>query len=115
MVHQFELQSPYLDQKGFALFDANLVYRFGADDRFTIGLHGKNLTDKHYITSGYQFLNVNPVTGQPVLSVTPFLPNGAPNAAFGVPGTAASLGKEGVVTAFYGNPRQVFISAGMKF
>ena len=26
-----------------------------------------------------------------------------------------SLGREGVVTAFYGNPRQVFLSLGMKF
>jgi iron complex outermembrane receptor protein len=114
-VHQFELPSPYLDQKGYALLDANLVYRFGADDRFTIGLHGKNLTDKHYITSGYQFLNVNPVTGQPILSAAPFLTGGAPNPAFAVPGIASSLGREGVVTAFYGNPRQVFLSAGMKF
>jgi iron complex outermembrane receptor protein len=26
-----------------------------------------------------------------------------------------SLGREGVVTAFYGNPRQVFLSLGYKF
>jgi iron complex outermembrane receptor protein len=26
-----------------------------------------------------------------------------------------SLGREGVVTTFYGNPRQVFLSLGMKF
>ena len=26
-----------------------------------------------------------------------------------------SLGREGVVTTFYGNPRQVFLSLGVKF
>jgi iron complex outermembrane receptor protein len=114
-VNQFELPSPYLDQKGFALFDANLMYRFGAGDRFTIGLHGKNLTDKRYIVSGYQFLNVNPVTGQPILSATPFLAGGVPNPNFAVPGLAPSLGREGVVTAFYGAPRQLWLSLSAKF
>ena len=104
--YQFETPSPFLDQKAYALFDANLIYNVG---RFTVGLHGKNLLDKRYITSGYQFLNVNPVTGQPVLAVIPG------RAGFGVPGTASSLGLEGVVTAFYGAPRQVYLSLDMKF
>ena len=26
-----------------------------------------------------------------------------------------SLGREGIVTAFYGNPRQIFASFGLKF
>jgi iron complex outermembrane receptor protein len=86
-----------------------------ANDRFTIGIHAKNITDKQYITSGYQFLNTNPVTGQPILSAAPRLANGQPNPAYNVPGTAASLGREGVVTAFYGNPRQVFLSLGLNF
>jgi iron complex outermembrane receptor protein len=34
---------------------------------------------------------------------------------FAQPGIAPSLGREGVVTAFYGNPRQVFVSFGVKF
>ncbi|MCW3797681.1 TonB-dependent receptor [Sphingomonas sp. BN140010] len=104
--YQFETPSPFLDQKSYSLLDANLIYSIG---RFTVGLHGKNLLDKRYITSGYQFLNVNPVTGQPVLSVTPTSP------VFGVPGTSSSLGLEGVVTAFYGAPRQVYLSLDMKF
>jgi iron complex outermembrane receptor protein len=104
--YQFELPSPYLDQPGYALFDANLLYSTG---RFRVGLHGKNLFDKRYITSGYQFLNVNPVTGQPVLSTSAASPN------LGVPGVAPSLGREGVVTAFYGSPRQVFLSFQVKF
>jgi iron complex outermembrane receptor protein len=105
---QFETPSPFLDQPGYALIDASLVWT-SEDDRFTIGVHGKNLTDKEYITSGYQFLNVNPVTGAPVLSVAPTSP------VFAKPGNAPSLGREGVVTAFYGNPRQVFLSLGVKF
>jgi iron complex outermembrane receptor protein len=105
---QFETPSPFLDQPGYALVDASLVWT-SPDDRFTVGVHGKNLTDKQYITSGYQFLNVNPVTGVPVLSVTSTSP------VFAQPGVSPSLGREGVVTAFYGNPRQVFVSLGVKF
>lgn len=110
--YQFETPSPYLDQKGYSLLDANLLYTTG---RVSIGLHGKNLLDKQYITSGYQFLTVNPVTGQPILSAAPFLSTGAANPAFAVPGVAPSLGREGVVTAFYGAPRQIFLSLGLKF
>jgi iron complex outermembrane receptor protein len=106
--NQFETPSPFLDQPGYALFDASLVWT-SQDDRFTIGLHGKNLTDKEYITSGYQFLNVNAVTGVPILSAN------RTAATFNQPGIAPSLGREGVVTAFYGNPRQVFLSLGVKF
>ncbi len=105
---QFETPSPFLDQKGYALWDASLVWT-SQDDRFTIGLHAKNIADKQYRTSGYQFLTVNPVTGSPILSASPASPN------FGKPGIAPSLGREGVVTAFYGNPRQVFLSLGLNF
>jgi iron complex outermembrane receptor protein len=105
---QFETPSPFLDQPGYTLVDAGVVWT-SEGDRFTIGLHGKNLTDKQYITSGYQFLAINPVTGAPVRSVAPASP------VFAQPGVAPSLGREGVVTAFYGNPRQVFLSLGVKF
>jgi iron complex outermembrane recepter protein len=97
--YQFETPSPFLDQKAYALFDASLVWK--SEGGVTIGLHGKNLADKQYKTSGYQFLNVNPVTGVP-------LRNAAGN-------VIPSLGREGVATAFYGNPRQVFVSLGYKF
>jgi iron complex outermembrane receptor protein len=97
---QFETPSPFLDQPGYALWDANLVWT-SRTERWSIGLHAKNILDKQYITSGYQFLTVNPTTGVPVL-----------NAAGNV---IPSLGREGVVTTFYGNPRQVFLSLGMKF
>ena len=97
---QFELATPGLDQKGFALLDANLVWR-AAGGRYSVGLHGKNLTNKKYVTSGYNFLAQNPHTGA-------FILNGAGN-------PIPALGKEGVLTAFYGNPRQVFLSLEAKF
>jgi iron complex outermembrane receptor protein len=97
---QFETPSPFLDQPGYALWDGNLVWTSG-NDRWSIGLHAKNILDKQYITSGYQFLAVDPRTGVPL------------HAANG--NVIPSLGKEGVVTTFYGNPRQVFLSLGMKF
>ena len=112
---QFETPSPFLDQPGYTLFDANLVYSF-AGDRFRVGLHGKNLTNKRYITSGYQFLAVNPVTGEPLQTVAPT--SQAPNCSNNVLPTGSvipSLGCEGVVTAFYGNPRQLFLSFGVNF
>ena len=98
---QFELAIPGLDQGGFALWDANLIWR-SDDDRWSIGLHGRNLTDKRYIVSGYNFLRQNPDTGQFVL------PNGQP-------GLSPTLGAEGVLTAYYGNPRQVYLTVGVNF
>ncbi len=89
--NQFETPSIFLDQPGYALVDASLVWTSG-DDRFSLGLHGKNLFDKRYITSGYQFGTV-----------------GA-GGAF-----TPTLGTEGIATAFYGNPRQVFVTAGFEF
>jgi iron complex outermembrane receptor protein len=105
---QFETPSPFLDQDGYALWDANLVWT-SRGERFSVGIHAKNILDKQYITSGYQFLNVNPVTGSPILSANRLVPT------FNQPGIASSLGREGVATAFYGNPRQVFLSLGVKF
>jgi iron complex outermembrane receptor protein len=100
---QFELRIPGLDQKGFALLDANLVWR-SQGNRFELGLHGKNLLDKRYIVSGYNFLRQNPWTGEFIL-----------NNAAGSPGLNSTLGREGVLTAFYGAPRQVWLSLGVNF
>jgi len=97
---QFETPSPFLDQPGYALWDANLVWT-SPNQRYTIGLHARNILDKQYITSGYQFLSVDPVTGVP-------LRNGAGN-------VIPTLGVEGVATAFYGNPRQISLSLGLNF
>src|SRR5207237_9040817 len=82
--HQFETPSPFLDQPGYTLFDAHLVYTF-ADGRYSIGVHGKNLTDERYKIGGYQYIAGSVVTGQPT-----------PTAAGRYTPT---LGKEGVATA----------------
>jgi iron complex outermembrane receptor protein len=59
------------------------------------------LTDKQYKTSGYTFLAANPTTGE-------LLRGSSGNFISGT-------GREGTLTAFYGNPRQVFVSLGYKF
>ncbi len=96
---QFEIPNPFLDQSGYALVDASIVYT--ADNgHWSLGLHGKNLTDKRYKTSGYTFVVADPETGALVTA------NGLP-----IP----SLGTEGTLTAFYGAPRQVFLTATFGF
>src|SRR3546814_19339176 len=62
-VHQFELPTPMLDQAGYARWDASIVWT-SDDDKWSVGLHGKNLTDKEYIVSGYKFLRQNPAQGE---------------------------------------------------
>lgn len=87
LTHQFEVPIPALDQPGYALWDASIVWTADSGG-YSIGLHGKNLTDKRYITSGYNYQNA---AGQ------------------------STLGLEGVLTAFYGNPRQIFLTGSVKF
>ncbi len=98
--YQFEIPNPYIDQPGYALVDASLVYT-APEGRWSLGVHGKNLFDKRYITSGYTFVSANATTGAIV------------NGASGYP--VPTLGKEGTLTAFYGNPRQVFVTATLNF
>ncbi|HWK36413.1 TonB-dependent receptor [Sphingomonas sp.] len=98
MTHQFEVASPFLDQPGYTLWDAGLTYAWG---NYSIGVYGKNLTDEHYKIGGYQYINANAATGAIILN-----PAG---------GYTPTLGQEGVATAFYGNPRQVFGSFTVKF
>ncbi|WP_294055231.1 TonB-dependent receptor [Sphingomonas sp.] len=89
---QFETPIPWLDQPGYALWDANLTYDFPGD-HYSIGLHAKNITNERYITSGYNYLTYNPATKV----------------------YTSTLGLEGVATAFYGNPRQLFVTGTIKF
>jgi iron complex outermembrane receptor protein len=98
--YQFEVPNPYFDQGGYTLLDANIVYT-APGDRWSIGLHGKNLTDKQYKTSGYTFMAADPRTGALLLDGS-----GNPYPA---------LGTEGVLTAFYGNPRQVYVTGTIRF
>ncbi len=89
---QFEVPNEFLDQDGFALVDASLVYTDDSDF-FSIGLHGKNLFDKRYIVAGYNFVSGG--TGG-----APFVP---------------TLGLEGTLTGFYGDPRRVFVTGEIRF
>ena len=86
---QFNFRSP-IDQDGFVLFNAGLSWS-DDDGRVSIGVHGTNLLDKEYIVAGYDF-----VTNQPAFGNDP-------------------LGLTGVLTAFYGNPRQVFGTVDVAF
>ncbi|MGP1352752.1 MAG: TonB-dependent receptor [Parasphingopyxis sp.] len=87
---QFEVRSP-LDQPGYALWDASLVWT-SDDDHWQLGVHLKNITDHRYIVSGYNFV--------------------APD---GMGGFVPTLGLEGTLTAFYGDPFRAFASARMRF
>lgn len=89
---QFEVPNRFLDQDGFALVDASIVYT-ADNDLFTIGLHGKNLFDKRYIVAGYNF-----VAGGT---------NGAP--------FVSTLGREGTLTGFFGDPRRVYVTGEIRF
>jgi len=89
---QFESPNPFLDQDGFSLVDASLVYNDDSD-RFTIGVHGKNLFDKRYKVAGYNFV----AGGQ----------NGAP--------FVSTLGLEGTLTGFFGDPRRIFVTGEVRF
>ena len=97
---QFEVPNPYLDQKGFTLADANVVYT-AKGGRWSLGVHGKNLTNAKYKVAGYTFVAGNATTGVLTTRADGSL----------IP----TLGKEGVLSAFYGNPRQVFATATVKF
>ena len=94
--YQFEVPVPQFDQGAYQLVDASLVYH-APNNTWTLGIYGKNLTDERIKTSGYNFMTANATTG--VIN-TPY---------------AAALGREGVLTAFYGNPRQVFVTATLNF
>ncbi|NNC59261.1 MAG: TonB-dependent receptor [Erythrobacter sp.] len=89
---QFETPNAFLDQDGFALVDAGLVYTDDSD-LFSIGVHAKNILDKRYIVAGYNFVSGG-TNGQPF---------------------APTLGREGTLTGFYGDPRRVFVTAEVRF
>lgn len=88
LTHQFEISNQFLDQPGYSLFDASIVW-VSDDGKYEVGLHGKNLTDKEYIVAGYNFANAA--------------------------GTASTLGLEGIASAFYGPPLTVTATVGLRF
>lgn len=57
--HQFEIQNDLLDQPGYSLINASVVWT-SADDKWQVGLHGRNLSDKEYKVAGYNFPTLGP-------------------------------------------------------
>jgi len=47
-----------LDQPGYWLYDAAVYWR-SHDDRWRVGVYGRNLSDERYITSGYNFPTID--------------------------------------------------------
>ena len=87
---QFEVPMPLLDQEAYTLWDMSLIFR--TDKGWSLGIHGKNLSDERYKVAGYNFVTISP-TGV----VTP------------------TLGREGTLTAFYGDPRTWWASLSVEF
>ncbi|MAI89584.1 TonB-dependent receptor [Ponticaulis sp.] len=77
---QFETPNPFLDQEAYTLVDATVRWE-SESGRFGMTLSGKNLTDERYVVAGYNFVNIV---------------NGA---------YVPTLGLEGTLTGFYGDPR----------
>ncbi len=90
---QFEVANPFLDQDGFVLVDASMIYTVDSG-LFSIGVHGKNLFNKEYIVAGYNFVAGGNPPGTPFVS---------------------TLGREGTLTGFYGDPRRIFVTAQVNF
>ncbi|MFU8877821.1 MAG: TonB-dependent receptor [Wenzhouxiangellaceae bacterium] len=86
--NQFEIPSPFLDQSSYSLFDAGIVWKH-MDGRYEIAAHGRNLSDKRYITAGHQFVTND--------------------------GQTSTLGLEGVANAFFGEPRTWTLTARVRF
>jgi len=93
--HIFETPNAFLDQSGYGLFDASLVWN-SEDGRLQIGVHGKNLFDREYRIAGYNFVAQNLDGG----FITPLTP---------------TLGAEGTLTAFFGAPRTVTGTVQVQF
>lgn len=87
--HQFNFRTP-IDQGAYALLNAGISWTTDSG-RLSMGVHGTNLTDKRYVVAGYDFVTALPEFGN------------------------SPLGASGVLTAFYGNPRQVFGTIKLAF
>ncbi|MEL7486120.1 MAG: TonB-dependent receptor [Pseudomonadota bacterium] len=94
-INIFEIPNDALDQGGYGLFDASLVWNSG-DGRLQVGVHGKNLLDREYRVAGYNFVTQNPDG-----SLTSPL--------------VSTLGLEGALTAFFGPPRTVTGTVQVQF
>jgi iron complex outermembrane receptor protein len=84
---QFEVPVPVIDQDSYTLLNASVVWVAGGG-HWSLGLHGKNLTDEDVKTAGY---------------------------CFGSGGCPTTLGLEDNTTVFYGPPRTLTASFEYRF
>ncbi len=91
-VNIFEVPS-VLDEDSYTLYNASLV-AVSPNQRWTIALHGKNLTDEEYRVAGYNFAATFDEQGNLV---------------------APGLGGDDTVTGFYGDPRTVALTLNYSF
>ena len=85
---QFEIPAPIIDQDAYTIYNLGAVW-VSDDDRWSVGLHGKNLGDEDFKTAGYCF--------------------------GGTGNCAVVLGLEDNTTIFYGPPRTVTATVGYSF
>lgn len=85
-IQQFETPAPEIDQEGYGLFNASIVWTSG-NEQWLVGLHGKNLTDEEYRTAGYCFGFTCPTV----------------------------IGLENDTTVFYGPPLTGFVTVEYRF
>lgn len=55
---QFEIPDPLVDQPAYTLWDASVGWT-SAEGRYSMTLHGRNLTDEEYIVANYNFPTVD--------------------------------------------------------
>jgi iron complex outermembrane recepter protein len=84
---QFEVPAPVIDQGAYDLFNASIVW-LSPEEHWSVGLHGRNLSDEDVKTAGY---------------------------CFGSGGCPSTLGLEDNTTVFYGAPRTITATVDYRF
>ncbi|WP_445765925.1 TonB-dependent receptor [Rheinheimera sp.] len=84
-----------LTQDAYGLLNLGINW-FSNDGHWSIGLHGKNLTDEQYLVGNYAFIRPNPNN-----------PNGS--------GYDAGTGGDNTLIGYYGAPRTVSLTVGYRF
>jgi iron complex outermembrane receptor protein len=53
-MYQFEIPNPLLDTEAYTLVDLSIGW-YGDDGKYSLMLHGRNLTDEEYKVASYDF------------------------------------------------------------
>ena len=83
-----------LEQDAYGVLNLGITWT-SMDDKWALGLHGKNLTDEEFLVGNYAFLG----------AANASLPNGY----------APGLGGDTTLIGYYGAPRTVSLSLGYRF